>query len=68
MDVNDMRLRMAEIYTMIGDYGPAISNIEYLLLNPSMISARILQADPAWKPLINNPEFKSILKRHSKNQ
>ena len=67
MDVNDMRLRMAQIYTMIGDYGPAISNIEYLLLHPSMISVRILQVDPVWKPLISNPEFKEILNRHSKN-
>jgi tetratricopeptide (TPR) repeat protein len=62
---SDMRLVMAKIYTMVGLYAEALQNIEYLLDNPSLLSAELLQADPVWYPLLNYPEFKALLEKYS---
>jgi tetratricopeptide (TPR) repeat protein len=64
--INDMRENMALIYTLTGDYGHALSSIEYLLSNPSQLSVNILLIDPQWKPLMDVPEFKRVLKKYSK--
>jgi hypothetical protein len=53
---------------MVGDYDNAIINIEYLLENPACFSIRLLQLDPVWKPLLNIPEFQSLVKKYSKNK
>ena len=69
-DKSDMILNLARIYTMVGEYDQAISTIDYLLqtqLNiPSLISINLLQLDPVWKPLSDNPEYKSLLKKYLK--
>jgi tetratricopeptide (TPR) repeat protein len=62
---SDMRLAMAKIYTMAGLYDEAMQNIEFLLDNPSLLSAKLLQVDPVWKPLLNYPKFKALLEKYS---
>jgi len=65
MDESYMKINQALVYTMVGDYDNAIINIEYLLENPSCFSIRLFQLDPVWKPLLNIPEVKTLLKKYS---
>jgi len=64
MDESNMILNLAKIYTMIDSFDDALYNIKYSLNNPSLISVKLLQIDPVWKPLRNHPEFKSMLSKH----
>ena len=52
---------LAMIYVMIGKYDEAISQIKYLLSIPGFLSTKILELDPRWAPLRNQPEFKKLL-------
>jgi tetratricopeptide (TPR) repeat protein len=65
MDFCDMRVNMAQIYTMTGDFGRAISEIESLLSGPSQLTVNVLRRDPVWQSLMNVSEFKDILKKYS---
>jgi tetratricopeptide (TPR) repeat protein len=67
MDESDMIVNLALIYTMLGKYDDAFSNIEVSLKNPSLLSVKLLQIDPSWKPLLTRPEFNTILRKYSKN-
>ena len=62
----EMILNLAKIYTLVGLYDDALYNIEYSLKNPSLLSVKLLQIDPVWKPLIDRPEFKTMLSKYSK--
>ena len=66
MEEGDIKICQTEVYTMVGDYYNAIINIEYLLENPSLFSAELLQLDPVLKPLLSTPEVKNLLKKYSK--
>ncbi len=52
---------------MAGEYEKALEQIKFLLSIPGMLSANILQLDPIWKPLENNPEFIKLLETFSEN-
>jgi len=65
MGESDMILNLAKIYTMVGLYDDALNEIEYLLKNPSLLSVKLLQIDPVWKPLLNLPDFKTLLRKYS---
>jgi TolB-like protein/Flp pilus assembly protein TadD len=52
---------LAMIYVMIGKYDEAIAQIKYLLSIPGFLSTKILELDPRWAPLRNQPEFKKLL-------
>ena len=67
MDESDVTINLAEIYTMNGDYENAIRTIEHLLTNPSCFSVKLLQIDPVYWPLANQPGFKTILEKYSEN-
>jgi TolB-like protein/Tfp pilus assembly protein PilF len=54
---------LARIYVMVGDYDKALEQIRYLLSHPGPLSVKMLQLDPAWKPLREMPEFRKIIKR-----
>jgi serine/threonine-protein kinase len=56
---------LAQIYTMLGEYGKALELLEQLLKNPSEISIKWLQIDPIWKPLRNRPGFMSLITKYS---
>jgi hypothetical protein len=68
---SDMIVNLARIYTMVGEYAQATSTIDYLLEKqlhiPSNFGASLLQLDPVWKPLLNNPDIKELLKKYSRN-
>ena len=61
----DMRINLAEIYTMTGDFENSIKSIKYLLDNPSDLSVKLLQIDPSWKPLASRPDFQKLVRRYS---
>jgi tetratricopeptide (TPR) repeat protein len=63
----DMIINLAQIYTMVGVFDKAVSTIEYLLINPSFFSTKLLKIDPAWSKLTNHPEYKSLISKYSNN-
>jgi tetratricopeptide (TPR) repeat protein len=67
MDESDMIVNLAMIYTMLGRYDDAMSNIEFALKNPSCLSVKQLQIDPVWKPLFTQKDFNTKLTEYSKN-
>jgi len=57
--------RLAEIYTIVGEYETAIDQLEILFSVPSRISAHALRLDPMWDPLRDNPRFQRLLEKYS---
>jgi tetratricopeptide (TPR) repeat protein len=66
MDEIDMKVNFAQILTMIGDYDNAITNMAYLLNNPSFFSKEMLFLDPVWKPLMENKEIRARIGKYFK--
>ena len=62
---NDMIIRLAEIYVKCGDYPNALRLISDILKGPANLSVKSFMLDPVWKPILDNPEFKKILKDYS---
>lgn len=58
---------LARIYVMVGEDEKALEQIELLLSIPADLSTSLLQLDPAWKPLENNPKFIELLETYSEN-
>ena len=52
---------MARIYTLVGEHGAAIDQLEYLLSIPAFISAPMIRLDPTWAPLRSNPRFQKLV-------
>jgi tetratricopeptide (TPR) repeat protein len=59
---------LAHIYTILGENEAALDQIEYLLSNPSWISAPFLRMDPRWDPLRDDPRFQALLKNYKIEQ
>ena len=55
---------LAHIYTIVGEDEAALDQIEYLLTNPSWISAPFLEKDPRWDPLRDHPRFQALLEKY----
>jgi tetratricopeptide (TPR) repeat protein len=57
---------LAIIYTVIGEYEEAISQLEYLLSihAGNLISVPLLRIDPMWEPLRKHPRFQRLLKQN----
>jgi tetratricopeptide (TPR) repeat protein len=64
---SDMKINMAKIYTITGEYENALKLIAELLEKPSCLSSGFLKIDPIWKPLTTIPEFQSLIIKYSKN-
>ena len=60
-------INLALIYTITGENEKAINTIEYLLKTPSLFSVKMLQLDPAWKPLMELPEYNKMIVKYSVN-
>ena len=58
---------LARIYVILGKYSEALEQLQYLLSIPGMLSTKILELDPIWAPLKNQPEFKKILEKYNHN-
>jgi tetratricopeptide (TPR) repeat protein len=56
---------LALIYVMVGKYDDATKQINYLLSIPGFLSTKILELDPRWAPLRNQPEFKKMMESYS---
>ncbi len=56
---------LAEIYTMVGEYDQALSQVERLLSIPSWFAVNDLKLDPRWDPLRTHPRYKQILEKYS---
>ncbi len=52
---------LAVIYTMTGEYGKAVEQLEKLLSIPAGVSRQYLRADPVFKPLRNNARFQKLV-------
>jgi len=61
----DRKLDLAKIYVMVGEYDKGLTQLEFLLKNPSNISVKLLQLDPVWKPLQNIPGFTDLILQYS---
>jgi tetratricopeptide (TPR) repeat protein len=62
MDETDMRINLAKISMMTGDYDNAFTLISFSIKNPSFFSKELLSLDPIWKPLRDNPEYRNKIK------
>ncbi|MBL7111212.1 MAG: hypothetical protein ISS19_04650 [Bacteroidales bacterium] len=56
---------LARIYVMVGEYELALEKLDYLLSIPDVLSAKLLQLDPVWKPLWNQPGFNQLIDKYS---
>jgi serine/threonine-protein kinase len=56
---------MAEIYTALGRADEAISLLDHLLTVPSGLTVRMLQVDPSWDSMRDDPRFKALLTKHA---
>jgi tetratricopeptide (TPR) repeat protein len=56
---------LAHIYTLAGDFPNALDTIEDILSSPSSLSVPLLEADPRWNPLRDNPGFQRILEQYA---
>jgi tetratricopeptide (TPR) repeat protein len=59
---------LALIYVMVGKYDDAIKQIKYLLSIPGFLSTKIIELDPRWAPLRNQPEFKKLMEAIPENK
>ncbi|MBD3869785.1 MAG: tetratricopeptide repeat protein, partial [Acidobacteria bacterium] len=55
---------LAHIYTILGDNDAALERLEYLLDNPSYLSAPFLRMDPRWDPVRDDPRFQALLEKY----
>jgi serine/threonine protein kinase/tetratricopeptide (TPR) repeat protein len=52
---------LAHIYTLSGDYENALATLEEILSNPSSLSVPLLEVDPRWNRLRDQPGFQRLL-------
>jgi len=55
---------MARTYVMVGEYDLALEQLEILLNHPGIISTKLLQLDPVWKPLQDHPGFIELINKY----
>jgi TolB-like protein/Tfp pilus assembly protein PilF len=52
--------KLAQIYVLVGDYGGAIEQLEFVLSIPGSLSGHWLRLDPIWEPLWDHPRFPAL--------
>ena len=63
----DCKVELARIYTILRDYNNAFMLVDTLLNSPSCISVKLLQLDPLWKPLTESQQYRTLIKKNSRN-
>ena len=56
---------LARIYVMVGEHGLALEQLNTLLSIPGLLSAKLLQLDPIWKPLWDHPDFLRLMEKYA---
>jgi serine/threonine-protein kinase len=56
---------LARIYTHFGLHDRAIDLLEEMLPAPSWLTVHILEVDPIWDPLRENPRFQALLEEYA---
>jgi TolB-like protein/cytochrome c-type biogenesis protein CcmH/NrfG len=56
---------VAEVYAILGDNGRAIEILDGLLSRPSSITVQVLNLNPIWDSLRNDPRFQALLNKYS---
>ena len=67
MDECEMRVVLAQVYVINGDYFNAVPCIAKLLNTPSPLSEKMLQTDPVWLPLMDKPEYREKIRKYTNN-
>ena len=52
---------LALVYAMVGELDMAMDQLEYMLENPSTMTAWRLRVDPRWSPLHGHPRYEEIV-------
>jgi Predicted integral membrane protein len=55
---------LAQVYAVLGDADSAIDILDGLLSRPSYVTVAMLQLNPVWDPIRNNPRFADLLSKH----
>ncbi len=55
---------LALVYTMVGQPGEAIAQLERLLSGSGEFTPDLLRLDPKWDPLRSAPEFQALLTKY----
>jgi TolB-like protein/Flp pilus assembly protein TadD len=56
---------LARVYTMVGEYGAALDALDRLLSMPYFFfSVNVLELEPIWDPLRNEPGYRSLVDAH----
>jgi serine/threonine protein kinase/Flp pilus assembly protein TadD len=60
---------LAQIEVIVGESESAIDKLDYLMSIPAgdIVSINSLRKDPAWDPLRDQPRFKQLIEKYSKN-
>ncbi|HSD63163.1 MAG TPA: protein kinase [Ignavibacteriaceae bacterium] len=59
------KIYLAQVYTLLGDYENAFSQIDFLLSNPTGFSVNKLKLDPLYDPLRNLQGYKEMINKYS---
>jgi serine/threonine-protein kinase len=59
---------LARIYVVVGEHEAALTELEYLLANPSWFSASVLRVDPLWDSLRDNLRFEALLEKYETSE
>jgi serine/threonine-protein kinase len=54
-------LVLAEVYVLVGDYDAALEQLEHVMSLPLVLSPRVIELDPLWEPLRNDPRLQALL-------
>jgi TolB-like protein/Tfp pilus assembly protein PilF len=55
---------VAEVYAILGENSRAIEILDGLLSRPSSITVQVLNLNPVWDPLRNDPNFQALLTKY----
>jgi len=55
---------LAVVYTMVGQSGEAIAQLEYLLAGSGEFTPHVLRLEPKWDPLRSDPRFQALLAKY----
>jgi TolB-like protein/Flp pilus assembly protein TadD len=56
---------LAQIYTWVGEHAEAIRLLDHLLEVPSGVTVPLLNVDPTWDALRNDPRFQALIDKYA---